>query len=389
SPVITCAAADTIDQVAEILTKNRITALVVVDSDQKPVGIITDSDLVSKVLTRKECANTTLTAADVMSPNPITLPPDAFFYQALLTMAKNKVKQLPIISDGQLLGIVTVRDLVQSRSTGALTIVDGIETSGNIDELVKASEQVDNVLKALVAEKASNQEICEVITEFYDRLTRKVIEISEQEMQRENYGPPPTPYCWITMGSGGRREQTLRTDQDNGIVYADVPIGRAKVAAAYFAALAAKIVEGLARCGFAKCKGNVMATNPQWCKSVREWEEMVTHWVLEPNGEMLLNFTIFLDFRAAYGQKSLAENLRRFVIKSIQDRPIVLHFLAKEDLARRVPLGIFKQFITNKSKEHRNEINLKRDACVHVVDCVRIFSIREGISETSTIGRLK
>jgi len=389
SPVITCAAADTIDRVAAILTENRISALVVVDGASKPIGVLTDSDLVSKVLTRKDCPNTQLTAAEVMTSNPISLPPDAFFYQALLTMVKNKVKHLPVINDGRLLGIVTVRDLVRSRSTGALTIVDGIESSSNIDELAEATGQVDNVLKALVAEKASNQEINEVITEFYDRLTRKVIEISEQEMLHESYGPPPARYCWITMGSGGRKEQTMRTDQDNAIIYADVPIGKIKVAAAYFAALAGKIVEGLARCGFAKCKGNVMATNPQWCKSVSQWEEMVSHWVHEPNPKMLLNFTIFLDFRPIHGEKYLAENLRRFVIKSIQERPIVLHFLAKDDLARSVPLSFFKKFITNKSKEHRNEVNLKRDACVHVVDCIRIFTIREGIKETSTVGRLK
>lgn len=389
TPVITCAATDTIDRVAELLTDHRISSLVVVDTGGKPVGLVTDSDLVSKVLTRKDCPNTRLTAAEVMSPNLVSLPPDAFFNQALLAMVKNKIKTLPIIDNGQLLGIVAVRDLVQSRSTGALTIVDGIENSTDIDQLVKASEQVDTVLKALIAEKASNQEINEVITEFYDRLTKKVIEISELEMLRESYGPPPAHYCWITMGSGGRQEQTMRTDQDNGIIYADVPIGKVKIAAAYFAALAGKIVEGLARCGFARCKGNVMATNPQWCKSVTQWEEMVSHWIHEPQPEMLLNFTIFLDFRPIHGDKSLAENLRRFVIKSIQGSPIILHFLAKDDLARKVPLGLFKQFITNKSKEHRNELNLKRDACVHMVDCIRLFAIREGIAETSTIGRLK
>ncbi len=389
TPVITCTTTDTIDQIAEILTEHRISALVVVDTADKPVGMITESDLVSKVLTRKECPNTQLTAADIMSSRLITLPPDGFFYQALLNMVKNKVKHLPVISDGLLLGIVTVRDLVKSRSTGALTIVDGIENSDDIDELAKASGQVDTVLKALVAEKAANQEICEVITEFYDRLTRKVIQVSEQEMIRESYGPPPAPYCWITMGSGGRQEQTMRTDQDNGIIYADVPIGKVKIAAAYFAALAGKIVDGLARCGFARCKGNVMATNPQWCKSVRQWEEMVSHWVHEPHAEMLRNFTIFLDFRPIHGENALAEKLRRFVIKGIQDRPIVLHFLAKDDLEQNVPLGFFKKFITDKSKAHKNEVDLKKSACVHVVDCIRIFAIRDGITETSTIGRLK
>ncbi len=389
TPVITCREVDPVTTAARILTKNKIGALVVVDKDNNPVGIVTKSDLVTKVLARGECPVTEITVKEVMTPQPIMLPPDAYFYQALLTMVKNQIKQLPIMEGQNLLGIVTLRDLVQSRSTGALTIVDNIESEQTIEGLKKAAQGIDNVLKALIAEKASAREICEVMTEFYDRLTKKVIEVCVKQMDDAGYGRPPVDYCWITMGSSGRKEQITRTDQDNGIIYADPGPGRAQDAARYFVRMAAKVVDGLAQCGFALCQGNVMATNPQWCKPYKEWLSMISHWVHEPHSEMLRNFTIFLDFRPVYGAKELADRLKREVIRNIQDSPIVLHFLAQDDLAQSVPLGFFKQFITDKSKEHRNEIDIKTNALVHIVDCVRIFAIRDGITETNTFERLK
>lgn len=389
SPVITCKDDDLVTTAARIITKNKISALVVTDRFRKPVGILTDSDLVARVLTKNDISMTELLVKDVMTPNVNSLPPDAFFYQALLTMVKNQIKQLPITDGGTLLGIVTLRDLVQSRSTGALTIVDSIESEQTIQGLRKASQGIDNVLKALIAEKASSQEICEVMTEFYDRLTKKILEICEKQLAAEGFGTPPVNYCWITMGSSGRKEQITRSDQDNGLIYLDPGPARAKETADYFTKLAAKAVDGLYQCGFALCKGNVMATNSQWCKPYNEWLHMINYWVHEPHSEMLRNFTIFLDFRPVYGTKELAVKLKSAVIRQIQDNPIVLHFLARDDLAQSVPLGFFKKFITARSKEHKGEIDLKTNVLVHIVDCIRIFSIRDGITVTNTFERLK
>ncbi|MDA8236027.1 MAG: DUF294 nucleotidyltransferase-like domain-containing protein [Clostridia bacterium] len=389
SPVVTCSIKNNIFQVAQILTEKNISALVVVDENNSPVGLITEKDLVSKVLTKSECLDIRLTADKVMSPNLISLPPEAFFYQALLAMVRNQIRHVAVVDQGRLMGIVTVRDLMKSRATGTLTIVDDIETRDSITGLIEASKEVDKVLTALIAEKAGFSEICEVITEFYDRLTRKTIEISLQEMLDEGHGSPPVPFCWITMGSGGRKEQTSRTDQDNGIIYEDVPEDKAEVVSKYFHLLATKIVNGLIEIGFAKCKGNVMATNPEWCKPLREWELTVNRGIAESVPDMIRQFTIFLDFRPIYGDRNLSAQLHQYVFRVVKESPIILHFLAKDDLANGVPLGFFRQFITDKSGEHKDEFDLKRSVCVHVVDCIRIFAIRESISETSTLGRLR
>jgi CBS domain-containing protein len=387
APPVTCLQTDDIATVAARMTNSGVSSLVVIDDRQRPAGIITEKDLVSKVLARGNFVRR-LQALDIMSTNLLTVVPEAFYYEALLIMVRNKVKHVLVTDDEKLVGIVTLRDLIVSRSSGALSIVNSIEKQTTIDGLAKASSEIDKVLQALVAEKASSREILLLITEFFDRLTRKVIQVCEREMIEEGHGAPPVAYSWITMGSSGRQEQFVKTDQDNGIIYENVPPEKEEEVARYFHLLAEKVVEGLFLCGFAKCKGNVMASNPFWCRSFNNWRDGISQWINKLDSENVRMMTIFLDFRHVYGKKSLCDLLRNYVTRSFQKSATVLLFLAKDDLGHRVPLNFFKQIITEKSKEHKNQVSLKGAACVHMVDCLRIFSLREGIVETNTFKRL-
>jgi CBS domain-containing protein len=387
APPVSCLVTDEVSVIAAKMTDHNVSSLVVATPEHQPLGIVTEKDLVAKVLARGQYIKR-LTASDVMSTNLITIPPEAFYFEALLAMVRKKVKHLIVTEEEKLVGIVTLRDLIISRSSGALTIVNSIEEKTTIEGLVKASAEIDRMLQALVSERASSQEILQIITEFFDRLTRKIIQVSEREMIEEGYGPPPINYSWINMGSSGRLEQFVKTDQDNGIIYEDVPEEREQEVADYFHLLAEKVVEGLYLCGFAKCKGNVMASNPKWCRSFKAWREAVEHWVNNLDGENIRLLTIFLDFRHIYGKKSLCDLLRNFVARRFQKASTALLYLAKDDLAHRVPINFFKQIVTEKSKEHRNKVNLKGAACVHVVDCLRIFCLREGVIQTNTFERL-
>lgn len=388
SPPATCQPSEDITVLAKRMTEIGVSSLVVIDYNNHPLGIVTEKDLVGKVLARGDFMRR-LTASDIMTTNLLTISPDAFYYEALLVMVKNKVKHLVILSEKKLVGIVTIRDLITSRSTGALSIVKGIEEQSTISGLAKASLEIDKVLQALVAEKASSQEILQIITEFFDRLTRKIIHVCEQEMIAEGYGAPPVAYSWITMGSSGRQEQFVKTDQDNGIIYENVPREKEEEVARYFHILAEKVVEGLFQCGFAKCKGNVMASNPFWCRSFNGWRDVIAHWISQLDSENVRMMTIFLDFRHVYGKKSLCDLLKNFVIRSFQKSATVLLFLARDDLNHRVPLNFFKQIMTEKSKEYKNMVNLKGAACVHMVDCLRNFSLREGVLENNTFKRIE
>ena len=389
APPVTCSYMDTIEKIAENMTDNDVSSIVVVAPNGSPLGIITEKDLVSKVLTRKSTAIEELKAYQIMSEGLITITPNEYAYHALLLMAKHSIKHIIVKENETLVGVITMRDLMRSRQSGALSIVNAIESRHTVTDLKKTIEDVDRVLQALVAERAYASEICPLITEFYDRLTRKIIYLAEQDMLIE-YGPPPVKYSFINMGSSGRMEQYSRTDQDNGIIYEDTSSDKkADEAKTYFLALGEKIVSGLEQSGFKRCDGQVMANNPAWCHSISQWFELNNNWIEELNSENVRKLTIFLDFRHIYGDPGLANSLRNFVTDTYRDANTALLFLAEDDLSHRAPLNVFRQIVTEKSGEHRNQVNLKGTGCVHIVDCVRLFCLREGIPETSTFKRLE
>ncbi|MDW7673062.1 MAG: DUF294 nucleotidyltransferase-like domain-containing protein [Bacillota bacterium] len=386
SPVITCFENDSAHHISKLLNNYSISSLVVLNKDNRPTGIITERDLINKVILNRPNPVTWPSAKEIMNPHPLQLPPTAFYYQGLLTMVKHKCKHILIGDNEEIIGIVTIKDLIKSRSMGALSIIQDLETQSTIKGLSIIRNQVDNVLKALVSEKAPPLDVCEVISEFNDRITKKVIEISEAEMKAEGYGPPPASYCWIVMGSGGRKEQLFTTDQDNALIFENEAPDKLEKNQAYFLKLADKVVAGLEQCGFKRCKGEVMADNTNWCKSFNQWQKTIDDWFVALEGESLKNMSILADLRAIYGNQKLAYLLQRHLLKKFNQ--VALYHLAASYLEHRVPLNLFKQIVTEKTKNHEDEVNLKASASIHAVNMIKLFALREGISETSTLKRL-
>jgi CBS domain-containing protein len=382
SPV-TCHLRASVTEVARLMAEYRISSVIVVNDEMDPVGLVTEKDLVHKVLTRRPWPAEDLTAELVMDDKLAVLRADDFYSQALLTVVKRQVKHMVVMDGGRLAGIVTLRDLIKIRSTGSLWVTDKIETSKNLDELARIGQEVDNFLNALVAERASVPEMFEIITEIHDRVTCRVIEFCESEMVKKGYGRPPVNYCWMNMGSAGRKEQTLRTDQDNAIIFA----GGDRDSAKYFQILGARVAEELVRAGFAWCKGGVMASNPQWCRPLDDWKEVVTVWISRAGPEDVRSLSVFLDFRPVYGSRDLARELWDHVSGCFKKPAKAARVLAEEEMYVKLPLTIFGGFLTEKAGPHKNEINLKH-VCRHIVNCVRIFAVKNGIAEPSTLGRL-
>lgn len=389
SPIITCKPDDHIISASKIMAINNVSALVVVDDNNIPQGFLTEKNIVKYLIAGQIAAVENCTVEMVMNRNLICIAPDELFYNAMLAMIKNKTKHLAVVDKGKLIGIVTVMDLIKTRSTGTLLLTHDIESQYNFSSLAHVSDEIDNILNALIAEKASIPEIFEIMSELHDRLASQVINICEREMELEGWGKPPVKYCWLHMGSAGRKEQTLRTDQDNAIIYSDPDEHNKDFVAAYFEQLARKIVDGLSTCGFEKCKGGVMASNPAWRRSLSEWAATVRSWIgsVDPKDTRFL--TIFLDYRPIYGDSSLAQKLRTIIFEQFREAVRASHMMANEDFQYKVPVGLFGGFITEKSGPHKGEINLKNAACIHIVNCTRIFAVKSEISETSTFERLQ
>jgi len=198
-------------------------------------------------------------------------------------------------------------------------------------------------------------------------------------------GTPPCPYAWLVLGSEGRYEQTLRTDQDNALVYAD---DAPPEAAAYFAMLAERMVEQLVACGFPRCPGEIMATNPRWRQPLQTWRSYFRQWINVPEEEALLRAAIFFDYRQVYGALD-AEQALRPIIKRGREQRTFLGRLARAALRQPAPLNVFRQLVLERNGATRDLINLKLRGMALIVDLARLFALEAGCAATNTLVRLR
>jgi len=388
TPVITSSPTQKTNEIARIMSLNHISAVVLTGSDGKVSGLITERDLVEKVVAKSRTPDN-MPANTVSSGQPVCVPADAYYYQVLLAMIRGHAKHAIVTEGEKPVGIITIRDLIRSRNTGVISVVDRLESQLSLENLSRAATEIDQILIGLVTENAPIPEILDIITEFYDRITRQVIEIAIETMVAE-YGPPPARFCWLTMGSGGRREQFMRTDQDNALIYQQLEDPDQKQnAEEYFSKLAELVVEGLTICGFAPCPGNVMAINPFWRGNTGYWNSLTAKWLQGTQSEDIRMLTIFLDFRPVYGHYPLAEDLRQFLSKSFSKQPLILSFLAEDASRGRLPVGFLGNPVGERTGKHRAEINLKKSVSVYLIDCIRLLALKEGAATTNTLERIQ
>ncbi len=228
-----------------------------------------------------------------------------------------------------------------------------------------------------------------LIAELNDRVTRQFIRVVEREMIEGAWGPPPVPYCWLAMGSEGRREQTLCSDQDNALVYQDLPEAQVPAARKWFLTLARQVVDALARFGIPRCQGGIMASNPKWCLGLDEWRDMFAGWIDAPSPENMRLATIFFDFRSITDGFDGAERLRQWLTATAAGRKHYAREMAGNALYNRPPLGFMRHFVVETSGTHSGGLNLKLRGLAPVVDAARIMALELGIAETNTMARLK
>lgn len=387
-PVITCLSTDMVTDASKIMDENDISVIVALDRNKLPNGIITEKYLVKYLIANQLYPVSECRVEQIMNSNLVEINPEAFLGQALVTMLRRKTKHLIVVERGRLVGIVTMVDLIKTRSTGNLLLSHDIESQSSLKGLSLLSREIDQILNTLVAEKAGVREIFEVMSELHERLARRAIQLSEEKMKRNGFGPPPVDYCWINMGSAARYEQTLRTDQDNAIIYKDPEKGKEDEADRYFAQLAEYIVESLEECGFAKCPGDVMATSEKWRRPLSSWIQAVKDWTRSYDPEDTRILTILLDYRPIYGNMTLAETFYDEIFTAFNGSITARHMMTKDDLQYKIPINFLGTFITEKSGPHKNEIDLKKSAAVHIVNGIRIFAIKYRITDPSTFKRI-
>jgi CBS domain-containing protein len=391
-PVNSCKMNDQVSDVTRSMAGKGKSSAVVMDDNGRPAGILTEKDIVYHLVNRRSYPVEACRAHQIMSVDFETLPPEAFVGQALVALTRQRHKFLLVVQDSKLTGILSTTDIIKSRNTGNLTLLRDIRSHKDIESLAKTSREVDSVLNGLMMEGARTEELLEIMSGLLDRLTRAVIRLSEKKMQSRGLGPPPVDYCWINMGSAARHEQTLRTDQDNGIIYADPDPADPDACdnvQSYFFTLAGLIAEGLEACGFALCSGNVMASNPKWCRSLGQWKHCIKKWGDSSDPEDIRAMTIFLDFRPVWGNQALAESLWETIFKVLDRTQTATQLLTNDDLNHEKPIGLLGNVRTEKSGPYKDQFNLKTHGLVHLINGMRIYAMNHEIREPSTLGRLK
>ena len=378
---VTCAPQTPIREVLEILRREHIGSMLVVTPSEAPVGIFTLHDLLNRVTVPGVDLDEPI--SQVMSGSLITLPPQAPAYAAALAMAHHGIRHVVVAENNKLLGVVSENDLFSLQRVGLKQISADIQGADTLESLVQSSHDIRQLGHNMLQQGVAAEPLTQYISTLNDLLTRRIIELESATTELGDIR-----YCWLSLGSEGRFEQTLGSDQDNGIIFAHPDTLGAEIARQTLLPMARRVNEALKECEFPLCKGNIMASNPLWCLSLAEWKDKFSTWIDQGDPGSLLNATIFFDFRALYGATSLAEELREWLTRRA---PIsrFLHMMAANALRNRPPLDWLRNFVVQKKGEYPDTLNLKLNGTHLFVDAARIFSLATQVPHTNTQQRLR
>lgn len=374
----------TIQQAAKTMAGFRIGSLLVHRPGEPDavVGIVTDRDLRNKVLAHGLDYNEPV--ENIMSSPVATVLSQSVCFDALLKMMSTSIHHLAVEQRGKIIGVVTSHDIMLLQGTSPYSLFKEIGKQREISGLYPLSQKIPEMIRNLIKEGAKAGNISRMISILNDHILERLLTLLEDEM-----GTPPVDYCWLLMGSEGRREQTFKTDQDNAIIYTDPADEKQRLEAEeYFTTFARKAIDHLVNCGYPLCPGEIMAVNPRWCQPASVWKQYFETWVGAPDPKELLHATIFFDFRAGFGKASLAGDLRQHLNTITKRQEIYLLHLAHECMSGRAPLSFFKNFIVEKDGEHRNKLDIKRQGLTPFVNFARVLALKHGVNETNTLARL-
>lgn len=388
APVETCRPETSARVVARQMTEKNVSSILVLGDQPQPAGIITERDLIEKVLSPDGVDCGRVCAAEVMTPHPHFVSPETYMYEAMTYITAHRIKHLPVMDRGQLVGMVTMRDLMRYRSQKAMLLVGSVNEETTLEGLASIKKEILTVARTLLTETHSTPEVMEIISYIHHSIIKKVYQICFEEMLTEGHARPSIRYSFLLMGSGGRREMLLGPDQDNGFIFEDVPDSRLPEIESFFAPFSEKLVAALARVGYPLCTGKVMCNNPQWRGRLRDWHKRIHDWVQNPEPQKVRYSSIFFDFVPLEGDSSLAQDLHDIVFSEIREFEGFLYHMMSLDLRYKVPLGMLGRFIVEKSGEHKGQLSLKQGGTIYIVDCIRMFTLEKGLQESTTLGRL-
>ncbi|KAF0167031.1 MAG: hypothetical protein FD157_193 [Rhodocyclaceae bacterium] len=358
-------------------------AVIVDAASSVPLGIVTLRDALRAII--NEDCDLAGPVAGIMTGGLASLAAEATVHQATVLMFRRGMRHLILTgADGRLFNVISQGDLYGMQAADSASLANAILATRSVAELAAQTAAVRRFAARRLVEGSGAQALCEWIAALNDLIALQAIDLVEAGFEL-----PYVPWCWIVFGSEGRLEQTLVTDQDNGIVFAAASAAEAAGLRQQFLPFAQAVNAALDACGFRLCPGEIMAGNPTWCLSLDEWKQTFRRWISVPEPKALLNASIFFDFRPLYGREELVTELQGWLLQHIRGNTAFVRAMAVNALEQEPPLGWWRDFRSNDNRKYPHTLDLKGQGIRLFVDAVRILALAYGVEHTNTVERLR
>jgi CBS domain-containing protein len=372
----------TIQQAAQKMSKEKASYLIMPASGKVQAGIITTSDLAHKVIANG--IDYQDPALKILTSPLISIQDNAIVFEALMKMMEYDIKHLPVTNrNDRLVGIISNRELVSSQGQSPLFLLREISKAESFNDIANKHKRMPALIKSLINSNVTARNINRMITTVSEAILKKVMAFALQEI-----GPPPQPFVFMILGSEGRNEQTLKTDQDNAIIFEDVPEKDLPEVKKYFLYLGEKVCNMLDQAGYKFCEGGIMAKNPDWCQPFSVWKNYFSQWIYKAEGEDLLRASIFFDFRKGYGEEKFINDLHEHLKSAIANWSGFLRHMTENALHFKPPLGFFRNFVVESKGKNRDSFDIK-GAMMPIVDFARIYALKYQVEATNTFDRFQ
>lgn len=367
---------DSIRIVANIM-RARDAACAIVKDNNELIGIVTDTDMIARVIAQGK--STELPIREIMSPFPITISAQATVFDAAISMMEKNIKNLPIVDNGQVIGLLSLHQLFQNHRMQAVYLIDKIKKAVIETELADYMPERDRIFQELANDKVPADLISTLLSTIMDAVNQRLIDIAIERL-----GPVPCDFAWIVSGSHARKEVHILSDQDSAIIMSDQATAKDRV---YFQHLAMIVTKGLDLCGYELCSGKFMAATLRWCQPLSVWREYYKKWIKSPEYERLLHLSVFLDTRVIYGNKEY-QNALVNEFKEMTSHRSFLAKLIRDAAENRTPLGVFHNLVLTKNENNEKTLNIKRYGINIIVDLARIYALLAKSDACNTKDRL-
>jgi CBS domain-containing protein len=367
-----------IREAARIMSEHHVSSLLIMDGERL-AGMVTDRDLRNRCVAAGLATDQPVRA--IMTETLTTVDLDTLGFQALIAMTRLNIHHLPVLENGQVVGLISSTDFTRFQSANSIYLVGDIHRADSIETLAQIGAKIAELQVHLILGGATATQVGQAISAITDAITLRLIDLAEADL-----GAPPVPYAWLLGGSQARREQSAHSDQDNALLISDEARPEDD---AYFAALARFVNDGLNACGFVYCPGEVMAGNPKWRQTLRIWNKYFSNWILKPEPMALMLSNVFFDMRSLRDPNGLCEELHERIIEKSRANRIFIAYMAANALKNRPPLGFFRNIVLIQGGDHDHTFDIKHRALIPIIDLARVYALSAGIAENNTNERLQ